>query len=171
MELGERILDTLLAEFDDLGQPEDLALALLRFLLAIFLGGLLGYEREVKGKSAGMRTHMLVCLGTALFVMAMEQSGAGDDAISRIIQGIAAGIGLLCAGTILKGRSPSDVKGLTTAAGLWATTAIGVAVGLGRESTAVLGTLLALAVLHLIPLIVDPAGHSKSEEDQESKST
>ncbi|MFC5696267.1 MgtC/SapB family protein [Pseudomonas sp. GCM10022186] len=165
MELGERVLDTLLAEFSDLGQVEDLVRALLRFVLAIFLGGLLGYEREVKGKSAGLRTHMLVCLGATLFVMAIEQDGAGHDAISRVIQGITAGIGFLCAGTILKGRNPSDVQGLTTAAGIWSAAAIGVAVGLGREATALLGTLLALGVLHVIPLMVDPSGNGKKEDE------
>ncbi|MDH4567555.1 MgtC/SapB family protein [Pseudomonas sp. BN414] len=167
MELGERILNTLVAEFADLGHVEGLVRALLRFLLAIFLGGLVGYEREVKGKSAGMRTHMLVCLGAALFIMALEQDGAGHDAISRVIQGIAAGIGFLCAGTILKGRSPADVQGLTTAAGLWAATAIGVAVGMGREGTAVLGTLLALVVLHVVPFLVDPAGNGKDDVEDE----
>ncbi|AYF86731.1 MgtC/SapB family protein [Pseudomonas sp. JS3066] len=167
MELGERILDTLLADFADLGDVEGLVRALLRFLMAILLGGLLGYEREVKGKSAGMRTHMLVCLGATLFVMALEQDGAGHDAISRVIQGITAGIGFLCAGTILKGRSPADVKGLTTAAGIWSAAAIGVAVGLGREATAVLATLLALMVLHVLPLLVDPAGNGKNDQEKE----
>ncbi len=165
MELGERVLDTLLAEFSDLSQMEDLVRALLRFVLAIFLGGLLGYEREVKGKSAGLRTHMLVCLGATLFVMAIEQDGAGHDAVSRVIQGITAGIGFLCAGTILKGRNPSDVKGLTTAAGIWSAAAIGVAVGLGREATALLGTLLALGVLHVIPLMGDPVGNGKKQDE------
>lgn len=165
MDFSERILVTLLSEFSDLGEVEYLTRAILRLGLAILLGGLLGYEREVMGKAAGVRTHMLVCLGAALFVMALEQEGAGHDAISRVIQGIAAGIGFLCAGTILKGHSTSDVKGLTTAAGLWSATAIGVAVGLGREATAVLGTLMALLVLHVIPLLVDPRPNGKQDDE------
>jgi putative Mg2+ transporter-C (MgtC) family protein len=156
MDFTERILATLLSEFSDLGQVEDLTRAVLRLSLAVLLGGVLGYEREVMGKAAGIRTHMLVCMGSALFVMSMEQEDAGHEAVSRVIQGIAAGIGLLCAGTILKGHSTANVKGLTTAAGLWSVTAIGVAVGLGREATALLGTLLALLVLHVLPLLVDP---------------
>jgi putative Mg2+ transporter-C (MgtC) family protein len=165
MDLIERILTTLLAEFSDLGQVEHLTRATLRIFLAILLGGLLGYEREVMGKAAGVRTHMLVCLGATVFVMALEQEGADHDAMSRVIQGVAAGIGFLCAGTILKGQSIADVKGLTTAAGLWATAAIGVAVGLGREATAVLGTLMALLILHVVPLLLDsrPNGNGESK--------
>src|SRR5690606_22472154 len=165
MDILERILTTLVQEFSDLGQVEHITRATLRLFLAMLLGGLLGYEREVMGKAAGVRTHMLVCLGAAIFVMALEQDGAEADAMSRVIQGVAAGIGFLCAGTILKGQSISDVKGLTTAAGLWASAAIGVAVGLGREATAVLSTVLVLMVLHIMPLIVDPNSNIKDKED------
>jgi putative Mg2+ transporter-C (MgtC) family protein len=156
MDFTERVLTTLLDEFSDLGQVEHLTRDTLRLLLAVLLGGVLGYEREVKGKAAGVRTHMLVCLGASVFVMLLELEGAGHDALSRVIQGVAAGIGFLCAGTILKGQDISDVQGLTTAAGLWATAAIGVAVGLGHEATAVLGTLMALLILHVVPLLLDP---------------
>lgn len=165
MDIFERILMTLAQEFSDLQQVEHLTRATLRLVLAMFLGGLLGYERAVMGKAAGMRTHMLVCLGAAIFVMALEQNGAESDAMSRVIQGVAAGIGFLCAGTILKGRSISDVKGLTTAAGLWASAAIGVAVGLGREATAVLATVIVLVVLHLMPLVVDPSANIQSDDE------
>ncbi|WP_339523916.1 MgtC/SapB family protein [Pseudomonas sp. EA_35y_Pfl2_R111] len=161
MDILERILATLVLEFSDLRQVEHLTRATLRLCLATFLGGLLGYEREVMGKAAGVRTHMLVSLGAAIFVMSLEQEGADHDAMSRVIQGVAAGIGFLCAGTILKGQSIADVKGLTTAAGLWASAAIGVAVGLGREATAVLSTVLVLMVLHVMPLVVDPNSNSK----------
>ncbi|AVO55569.1 MgtC/SapB family protein [Ectopseudomonas mendocina] len=169
MEVYERILTTLAQEFSDLHQVEHLTRATLRLVLAMFLGGLLGYERAVMGKAAGMRTHMLVCLGAAIFVMALEQNGAESDAMSRVIQGVAAGIGFLCAGTILKGRSISDVKGLTTAAGLWASAAIGVAVGLGREGTAVLATVIVLVVLHLMPLVVDPSANIPADDEPDSE--
>ena len=165
MDVTERIVSTLLAEFSDLGQVEHLTRATLRLVLAIFLGGLLGYEREVKGKAAGVRTHMLVCLGASVFVMLLELDGADHDAMSRVIQGVVAGIGFLCAGTILKGDNIADVKGLTTAAGLWATAAIGVAVGLGHEATAVLGTLMALLILHVMPLLLD----SRSSGNEDNK--
>ncbi|WP_405120370.1 MgtC/SapB family protein [Pseudomonas leptonychotis] len=164
MDLAERILITLVDEFSDLGQVEQLTRAALRLSLAMFLGGLLGYEREVKGKAAGVRTHMLVCLGASVFVMLLELEGAEHDAMSRVIQGVVAGIGFLCAGTILKGDNIADVKGLTTAAGLWATAAIGVAVGLGHEATAVLGTLLALLILHIMPLLLDPRGNGSEDK-------
>ena len=166
MSITDRILTTLLAEFSDLGQVENLTRATLRLTLALLLGGLLGYEREVKGKAAGVRTHMLVCLGASIFVMLLEMDGADHDAMSRVIQGVVAGIGFLCAGTILKGENIADVQGLTTAAGLWATAAVGVAVGLGHEATAVLGTLMALLILHIVPLLLDPKPNGNEDKRQ-----
>ena len=155
MELIERVIATLLAEFSDFGQLETITRTSMRLVLAVVLGGLLGFEREIAGKAAGIRTHMLVTLGSALFVMSIEQEGASDEAVSRVIQGIAAGIGFICAGTILKGRDTANVQGLTTAGGLWLATAIGVAVGLGRGGTAILATVLALLILHALPLLLD----------------
>ena len=93
-------------------------------------------------------------MGAALFVLVSQQAGMAADDMSRVIQGITAGVGFLCAGTILKGDRLDDVKGLTTAAGLWLTAAVGVAAGMGRESTAVLGTVLALTVLAVVPMVV-----------------
>lgn len=155
MELAETLLATLKLELADLLQIDHLLRSSLRLLLALLLGGLLGYERAVTGKAAGVRTHMLVCLGAAIFVMVLEQEGAAGDAMSRVIQGVATGIGFLCAGTILKGNSLADVKGLTTAAGLWSSAAIGVAVGIGSEAIAMLATLLVWLVLRVIPHLVD----------------
>jgi putative Mg2+ transporter-C (MgtC) family protein len=155
VELIERVIATLLAEFSDLGQLEIVTRTSMRLVLAVVLGGLLGFEREIAGKAAGIRTHMLVTLGTALFVMSIEQDGASDEAVSRVIQGIAAGIGFICAGTILKGRDTANVQGLTTAGGLWLATAVGIAVGLGRGGTAILATVLALLILHALPLLLD----------------
>lgn len=149
----QQVGDTILAEFSDLTDPAQMTRAILRLLVAAFLGGLLGWEREHQGKAAGVRTHMLVAMGAALFVLVSQQIGMQADDMSRVIQGITAGVGFLCAGTILKGDRLNDVKGLTTAAGLWLTAAVGVAAGMGRESTAVLGTLLALAVLAVVPII------------------
>jgi putative Mg2+ transporter-C (MgtC) family protein len=145
------VLQTLASEFSDLPDLEQLTRAVLRLLLAALLGGLLGWERESKGKAAGLRTHMLVAIGAAVFVMIPQQAGLDDADLSRIIQGVVAGIGFLCAGTIIKGRGEEDVQGLTTAAGIWLTAAIGVAVGLGREASAVLATLLALVIFAGLP--------------------
>lgn len=150
----QQVGNTIVAEFSDLTDPALMTRAILRLLVAALLGGLLGWEREHQGKAAGVRTHMLVAMGAALFVLVSQQVGMQVDDMSRVVQGITAGVGFLCAGTILKGNRLDDVKGLTTAAGLWLTAAVGVAAGMGRESTAVLGTLLALAVLALVPALV-----------------
>lgn len=147
---------TLAMEFSDIPDASELTVICTRLLVAAFLGGLLGYEREHHGKAAGLRTHMLVSMGAALFVLAPLLAGSEHDAMSRIIQGIVAGVGFLGAGTILKGNGDEEqVRGLTTAAGLWLTAAIGVAVGLGRESTAVVSTLLALLIFALMPKLAD----------------
>ncbi|MDY0836846.1 MULTISPECIES: MgtC/SapB family protein [Pseudomonas] len=150
------VWQTLQTEFADIGDARQLTQVTVRLLIAAILGGILGFEREHKGKAAGVRTHMLVAIGAALFVLVPSMSGSQADAMSRVLQGVIAGIGFLGAGTILKGKEDEEghVKGLTTAAGLWMTAAIGVAAGMGRESTAVLSTLLALAVFNVMPRIV-----------------
>ena len=153
MDLSASVLAVLREEFADFGQVEQLLGTGLRLLMAALLGGLLGYEREVKGKAAGLRTHMMVTLGAALFVMPLQLDGAPHDALSRVVQGVAAGIGFLCAGTILKGDRSSQIKGLTTSASVWFSTAVGITVGLGYEGTAVLGVVFALLILHALPLI------------------
>ncbi|KAA0693186.1 MgtC/SapB family protein [Halopseudomonas laoshanensis] len=155
MSTWEVILATLTSEFSDLSDIEQATRVTLRLVLAAFLGGLLGYERESQGHAAGIRTHMLVSLGAALFVMSPDQAGAMDDAMSRVIQGVVAGVGFLCAGTILKSDNLTEVKGLTTAAGIWLTAAMGVSVGLGHEATAVLATILSLFILHVVPLVLE----------------
>jgi putative Mg2+ transporter-C (MgtC) family protein len=147
------VLQTLASEFSDLPDLEQLTRVVVRLLLAALLGGLLGWERESKGKAAGLRTHMLVAIGAAVFVMIPQQAGADDADLSRIIQGVVAGIGFLCAGTIIKGRGEEQVQGLTTAAGIWLTAAIGVAVGLGREASALLVALLALVIFAVMPAL------------------
>ncbi|MFO0809759.1 MAG: MgtC/SapB family protein [Gemmataceae bacterium] len=139
------------ADFFDLPDGAHVAQIVGRLLVAAAVGGVLGYDREQKGKAAGMRTHMLVALAAAFFVVAGLQAGMTNADLSRVIQGIAAGIGFLGAGTILKQSAERQVHGLTTAASLYLTTAIGVAAGLGRELTVILGTALALAVLALLP--------------------
>jgi putative Mg2+ transporter-C (MgtC) family protein len=100
---------------------------------------------------------MLVALGAALFVLVPQMSGSQANAMSRVVQGVIAGIGFLGAGTILKNQEGDEghVKGLTTAAGLWMTAAIRISAGLGREATAVVSTLLALATLSVMPRIVE----------------
>jgi putative Mg2+ transporter-C (MgtC) family protein len=151
MLLVDQVLATLAAEFSDIADAAQATRVLLRLLLAAALGGLLGWERGREGKAAGLRTHMLVALGAALVVLVPEQAGMSVADLGRVIQGIVTGIGFLGAGAIIKHADDEQVQGLTTAAGIWMTAAIGVACGLGRELTAVLAAVLALVVLALLP--------------------
>jgi putative Mg2+ transporter-C (MgtC) family protein len=139
---------TELADYDDAATFVPL---LLRLILAAGLGALLGYEREAMGKSAGMRTHALVGLGAALFVGVPYIANVSDDAVSRVVQGLVAGIGFLGAGAIVKGRPGEEIVGLTTAATIWTTAAIGMAVGLGRDLSAIVAAVGALLILRVMP--------------------
>jgi putative Mg2+ transporter-C (MgtC) family protein len=121
-----------------------------RLLAAAVLGGVLGVERQYEHKSAGMRTHTLVALGAALFTAAPLLGGVAAEHVTRIIQGITAGIGFVGGGTILKMTDQHEVRGLTTAANIWLVAAIGVAVGAGWMVPAVLGTALALVILYTL---------------------
>ena len=145
------IWDGITAEFSDLPSLQSATRLIVRLLLGAMLGGLIGLERERRGKDAGLRTHMLVCLGTAFVVAAAEQARMPFADLSRIIQGIMAGIGFVGAGAIMKHAEKQRIDGLTTAASIWFTAAIGIVIGMGREASAVIGTLFALGVLALIP--------------------
>jgi putative Mg2+ transporter-C (MgtC) family protein len=164
--LWEEIWRTIQADFSDLPGVAQITQMTLRLLLAALCGGLLGFERERAGKEAGLRTHMLVALGAAFFVLIPHQAGVSPSDMSRVLQGIITGIGFIGAGTILKLNDREEVRGLTTAAGIWLTAAVGIAAGMGREASAVLGTVLALAILSLIPRFVKPA-HSSHKESSE----
>ena len=136
-----------------LGYPE----IILRLLAAAVLCGALGVEREVYHKPAGLRTHILVGLGSAvlmilsIMLVRMDEGGISVDA-SRIAAGVITGIGFIGAGTII--RSGEGVTGLTTAASIWTASAIGLAAGAGYYFLAFMGTLLAVAVLFLDHLII-----------------
>jgi putative Mg2+ transporter-C (MgtC) family protein len=143
MDLWQGVIE----DFSDLPRMGQVIQLFVRLLLATVLGGVLGFERERAGKAAGMRTHMLVSLGAALFIAIPQQSGMSAADLSRVIQGLVTGIGFIGAGSILKHQEQQQVQGLTTAAGLWLTAAVGIAAGIGREASAVLGTLMALFIL------------------------
>ena len=162
MSMWQEIWNTVLSEFSDIPDATQIARITLRLLVASALGGLLGYEREKQGKSAGVRTHMLVAIGAALFVLIPQQAGASTADLTRVLQGLVAGVGFLGAGAIILGTKQVETRGLTTAAGIWVTAAIGVAAGMGRESTAVLSTLVALFVLSVVPWIVRDNRKSKA---------
>ena len=127
--------------------PGLLVLSAARLGLAGLLGALLGVQRERVHKAAGLRTHVLVGLGSALFVLAEVESGADAAAISRVVQGVVAGIGFLGAGTILKIGDRVEVHGLTTAASIWVTAAVGVAAGMGHVWLAAVATVLGWVAL------------------------
>jgi len=147
----QQVAETIRSEFSDVADVSQATQIVVRLLVAALLGGVLGFERETHGKSAGLRTHMLVALGASLFVITPQQAGVSEADLTRVLQGLITGIGFLGAGTIVKSDREEDVRGLTTAASIWMTAAIGVAAGMGREATAVLSTLLALAILTLLP--------------------
>jgi putative Mg2+ transporter-C (MgtC) family protein len=122
---------------------------LLRLVVAVFVGALVGYERERKGKPAGVRTHGMVCLGAALFtVVSLYGFGTASDP-TRVAAMVVSGIGFLGAGAILPQRE--SVHGLTTAASLWVTAAIGLAVGVGMFAMSLVTTILVFLLLHFGP--------------------
>jgi putative Mg2+ transporter-C (MgtC) family protein len=132
-----------------LGWPEwqYLVRVIVRLVIAAVLGGVIGFERERTGKPAGARTHMLVALGAALFTLVPLEAGMHTADFSRIIQGLVTGIGFLGGGVILKLSEEHQVRGLTTAAGIWTTAGVGMAVGAGWIWPAVCGTVLAWVIL------------------------
>ena len=122
----------------------------IRLLVAMVLGGVIGIQRERSGKPAGIRTHMLVAIGAAVFVLGPMEFGMLSADLSRVIQGLVTGIGFLGAGAILKREEKGEIEGLTTAAGIWMTAATGLAVGLGRFGLALISVFFAWFVLAVI---------------------
>lgn len=120
-----------------------------RLLAAGLLGGLIGAQREKVHSAAGFRTHILVALGAALFVLAGREAGFTSADTSRVVQGIVAGIGFLGAGTILKLADKGEVHGLTTAATIWVTAAVGSAAALSQLWLAAIAAVATWAVLAL----------------------
>jgi putative Mg2+ transporter-C (MgtC) family protein len=122
-----------------------------RIAIAALLGGAIGFEREWKGHWAGLRTHMMVSIGCAIFVIGgLEAAGNQRESVTRVIQGIASGIGFLGAGTILKLDKKQEIKGLTTASSIWLAAALGTTAGLGRHALAVAAALISLFVLGVL---------------------
>lgn len=147
-------MDILWSEFTaGLTGPDEWQRVIIRLLSALVFGSVIGLQRQRVGKAAGLRTHILVALGAALFVTASISTGMENDARSRIIQGIVTGIGFIGTGTIVKLSDRLEVHGLTTAAGLFMTAAVGVAVGLGRIGIGVIATALTLIVLSVLTLV------------------
>ena len=153
---------------------------LVRLVIAAALSGLIGYEREYSGKQAGLRTHMLVAVGAALFVSfndlftsaSLPLAPPGPVGNFRVqieplttVEAIVTGISFLGAGTIFVSGRRGRVKGLTTAASIWVTAAVGIAVGLNRYVLAVGATALILVILHLLSRF-DIAPPSKDTDNE-----
>jgi len=129
---------------------DELARIVIRLLVAMLVGAMTGVNREHMHKAAGFRTHVLVALGAAVFALGGEQAGMGMSDVSRIVQGIAVGVGFIGAGAILKSQANQTVHGLTTAASIWLTAASGVAAGIGRLGLAIVAGLLTWFTLSIL---------------------
>lgn len=143
---------------DELPTMHELLTVSFRLTLAAVLGSIPGLQRERRGQAAGLRTHMMVSVGAAVFVMAALEAGASIEHTTRVIQGLATGIGFVGAGAILKSKDEFEIRGITTAASIWLTAGLGTAVGLGRIWLPVLGALLAFLILSLLRWLSDLVG-------------
>lgn len=144
----------------------------IRLGAAVLLASIVGYERERKQRPAGLRTHMLVALGAAIFTIVTVESGEDPQTLSRLVQGLAAGVGFLGAGAILKREQPSDVRGLTTAASIWLAAAIGFASGSGWILLALVATAMTYLILAVLQPVEDRvAPHDDGIEHENSKSS
>ena len=148
-------------QYPDMAQ---LARVGIRLGVAASIGWLLGAERGSLGKAAGARTHMLVAFGAALFVMVPAEIGLDEGDLGRVIQGVATGVGFLGAGTILKRTDQHEITGLTTAATIWLTAALGLAVGAGLVWIALMSGVCAWIVLSLYALSDQRASRTKLEQ-------
>ena len=133
--------------FVQVGDLDHLVRVAVRLLVALVFGAVVGFEREREGKSAGIRTHMLVALGAALFTLVPVETNMEVKDLSRVIQGVVVGIGFLGGGTILQLAQEHRVRGLTSAASIWVTASIGMSVGAGFLWPALIGVVLAWVVL------------------------
>jgi putative Mg2+ transporter-C (MgtC) family protein len=140
----ERMLDEITRSLPDLAH---LMTIVGRLTVALIIGAGIGLQRQLTHKSAGVRTHMLVALGTALLLVSATDAGLASSDVSRIVQGIITGIGFLGGGAILKLTDQQEIRGLTTAAGIWLTAAASAAAGLGQTVAALIGLAFALIVL------------------------
>lgn len=143
--------------------PNDWLNITFRLCIALAVGAIIGLERQIRHKPAGLRTHMLVSLGSALFVLIPLQittAAEGRDAISRVVQGIAAGVGFLGAGEIMRESQQqsrlAQIRGLTSAAAIWVCAALGVAAGCGLWQLGLIGAVLSFVVLSVFKRLEQP---------------
>ena len=142
----------------------DFAQVLLRLSVAVGVGALIGLDRELRRKPAGLRTLALVSLGSAVFILeTVDAVGGRSDGTSRVIQGIVTGVGFLGAGSILRGTSEESIRGLTTAASIWLAAASGIACGLAQWPLVAAACALGLLVLIITP--VERVLHNRRKSD------
>ena len=137
-------------DFQGFANAEQVTHLVLRVTAACIAGAVIGYQRERTGKAAGLRTHILVTVGTSLMVAICYLEGMGHADVSRVLQGIITGIGFLGGGVILKLEKHQEIKGLTSAAAIWYVAALGIACGLGQLTLALLGSVVGFAVLEML---------------------
>jgi putative Mg2+ transporter-C (MgtC) family protein len=121
---------------------------IIRFAISIAIGGVIGIERELEHKPAGLRTIILVCLGSTIFMLIGLELGLVGSELGRIIAGVVTGIGFLGAGAIIRARG--EVYGLTTAATIWLASGLGLAIGAGYYILAIIACVFALIVLRIL---------------------
>ena len=123
----------------------------IRLAVSIVIGGLIGLERELEHKPAGLRTIMLVCLGSTIFMLIGAELGLVSSELGRIVAGVVTGIGFLGAGAIIRARG--EVYGLTTAATIWLASGLGLAIGAGYFLLAIIAAIFVLVVLRLFGVV------------------
>ena len=151
--------------------PHDWLNITIRLSVALIAGGVVGWNRQLSGKAAGLRTHMLVSLGAALFALVplIASNSTSVDSLSRAIQGVATGVGFLGAGEILHQSTQEmgkpQVRGLTSAAGIWVTAALGLIAGCGLWELGVIGTLMTLFTLSVAKKIEKVAFKNRDKNE------
>ncbi|MEG4644389.1 MgtC/SapB family protein [Paracoccus sp. APAP_BH8] len=165
------MLDMLAGEFS---RPMSLpaGVVALRLTMAVLLGGVIGWEREVKSRAAGLRTHMLIALAAACFTLvALElvdfspaSEGQQRTDPLRLIEAVTAGVAFLAAGSIVINKG--NVRGITTGASMWLCGAVGLCCGTGDLRLALMATAMALVVLYLVRIVVSPAARKAAEADE-----
>ncbi|MHC4962445.1 MAG: MgtC/SapB family protein [Planctomycetota bacterium] len=139
--------------------------SLVPMVVAVVLGALIGIEREVHSKPAGLRTNALICMGAAAFMVIAQRIGLGNDAVSRMTAGIVTGVGFIGGGAVLRDRT--NISGVTTAATIWVVTSIGIACGMRLYDMAVSITVLSLIVLAVFGPLDRKIRKTKDPEPQQ----
>ena len=148
---------------------QELGADLTRLFIAVLLGGVLGVERQLRGRWAGIRTHMMVSLAAAVFtIAAITTAPTNPNEVTRVIQGIAAGVGFLGAGTILKLSTEMEVKGLTTASSIWLAAALGTVAGMGEYALAIASGLTSIFILAILRPLTKAVGQGNPTHEEAS---